>query len=56
MLMPSIFSDNWFDDFMDFPFYNDRDMKKAEKKDEPKEEKTETTADSEPEVDEDDLF
>ena len=31
-------------------------MKKAEKKDEPKEEKTETTADSEPEVDEDDLF
>ena len=32
MLMPSIFSDNWFDDFMDFPFYNDRDMKKAEKK------------------------
>ena len=33
MLMPSIFSDNWFDDFMDdFPFYNDRDMRKAEKK------------------------
>ena len=32
MLMPSIFSDNWFDDFMDFPFYNDRDMKRAEKK------------------------
>lgn len=33
MLMPSIFNENLFDDFMeDFPFYNDRDMKKAEKK------------------------
>ena len=33
MLMPSIFGENLFDDFFnDFPFYNDRDMKKAEKK------------------------
>lgn len=33
MLMPSIFNENLFDDFMeDFPFYNDRDMKKVEKK------------------------
>lgn len=33
MLMPSIFGENLFDDFMDdFPFYTDKDMKKAEKK------------------------
>ena len=33
MLMPSIFSDNLFDDFMnDFPFFDDRDTRKAEKK------------------------
>ncbi len=33
MLMPSIFGDNLFDDFMnDFPFFDDRDVKKAEKK------------------------
>ena len=33
MLMPSIFGDNLFDDFMnDFPFFDDRDMKKMEKK------------------------
>ena len=32
MLMPSIFGDNLFDDFMnDFPFFDDRDVKKAEK-------------------------
>ena len=31
--MPSIFGDNLFDDFMnDFPFFDDRDVKKAEKK------------------------
>ncbi len=33
MLMPSIFGDSLFDDFMnDFPFFDDRDMKRAEKK------------------------
>ena len=33
MLMPSIFGEDLFDDFMrDFPFYNDKDMKKLEKK------------------------
>ena len=33
MLMPSIFGENLFDDFMrDFPFYDDKDMKKLEKK------------------------
>ena len=33
MLLPSIFGENLFDDFFnDFPFYNDRDMKKAERK------------------------
>ena len=33
MLMPSIFGENLFDDFMsDFPFCNDKDMKKVEKK------------------------
>ena len=28
MLMPSIFNDNVFDDFFDFPFYDDRAAKK----------------------------
>ena len=33
MLMPSVFGESLFDDFMnDFPFYNDRDLKKMEKK------------------------
>ena len=33
MLMPSIFGENLFDElFNDFPFYDDRDMRKAEKK------------------------
>ena len=33
MLMPSIFDESLFDDFMDdFPVYNDRDMKKLQKK------------------------
>ena len=33
MLMPSIFGEDLFDSFMrDFPFYDDRDMKKLEKK------------------------
>ena len=33
MLMPSIFGEDLFDEFMDdFPFYNDKDMKKLEKK------------------------
>ena len=33
MLMPSIFGEDLFDDFMrDFPFYNDKDRKKLEKK------------------------
>ncbi len=33
MLMPSIFGDDLFDDFMrGFPFYDDRDVKKAERK------------------------
>ena len=33
MLMPSIFGEDLFDDFMrDFPLYNDKDMKKMEKK------------------------
>ncbi len=33
MLMPSIFGENLFDDFFrDFPFYDDRDMKKLDKK------------------------
>ena len=35
MMMPSIFGENLFDSFFDdsFPFfYNDRDLKKAEKK------------------------
>ncbi len=32
MLMPSIFNDNLFDDFFGFPFYDDKDEKKIEKK------------------------
>ena len=33
MLMPSIFGESLFDEFMkDFPFYDDKDMKKAERK------------------------
>ena len=33
MMMPSIFGERLFDDFMnDFPFYNEKDLKKAEKK------------------------
>lgn len=33
MLMPSIFDESLFDDFMDdFPVYNDRDMKKLQRK------------------------
>ena len=33
MLMPSIFGENLFDEFMnDFPFFDDSDMRKAEKK------------------------
>ena len=33
MLMPSIFGENLFDDFMrDFPFYDDKDEKRIEKK------------------------
>ncbi|MDY5647716.1 MAG: Hsp20/alpha crystallin family protein [Lachnospiraceae bacterium] len=33
MLMPSIFGENLFDEFMrDFPFFDDRDEKKVEKK------------------------
>ena len=31
MLMPSVFGKDLFDDFFDFPFYDDGDMKKAEK-------------------------
>ena len=33
MMMPRIFGESLFDDFMnDFPFFDDRDVKKAEKK------------------------
>ena len=33
MLMPSMFADDLFDEFMrEFPFYDDRDERKAEKK------------------------
>lgn len=33
MMMPSVFGENLFDDFMDdFPFFDDRDMRKIEKK------------------------
>lgn len=31
MLMPSVFGRDMFDDFFDFPFYDDKDMKKMEK-------------------------
>ena len=32
MLMPSIFGENMFDEFFRDPFFDDRDMKKLEKK------------------------
>ena len=33
MLMPGIFGENLFDDFMsDFPFFDDRDLRKTERK------------------------
>ena len=32
MLMPNVFSKDLFDDFFDFPFYDDRDMEKMQKK------------------------
>ena len=32
MLVPSIFSDNFFDDFFEFPFIDDRAEKNAERK------------------------
>ena len=32
MLMPSVFGKDLFDDFFDFPFYDDGDMKKTEKR------------------------
>lgn len=32
MMMPSIFNDNLFDDFFRFPFYNDKDEHRMEKK------------------------
>ena len=33
MMMPSVFGENLFDDFMDdFPFFDDRDMRKLEKR------------------------
>ena len=33
MMMPSVFGEDLFDDFMDdFPFFDDRDMRKLEKK------------------------
>ncbi len=32
MLMPSIFGENLFDDLFDFPFYDDRNEQKTEKK------------------------
>lgn len=32
MLMPSVFGKDMFDDFFGFPFYDDRDFKKMEKK------------------------
>lgn len=32
MLMPSIFRENLFDDLFDFPFYDDRNEQKVEKK------------------------
>ena len=30
MLMPSVFGRDMFDDFFDFPFFDDKDMKKLE--------------------------
>mgnify|MGYP005934294389 CR=1 FL=1 len=32
MLVPSIFSDNFFDDFFEFPFIDDREERNAERK------------------------
>ena len=33
MLMPSIFGENLFDDFMsDFPFFDDKDLRRTERK------------------------
>lgn len=32
MLMPSVFGKDLFDDFFDFPFYDDKEMDKLEKK------------------------
>ena len=32
MLMPSIFNDNLFDDFFDFPFYDDKADRKIQRK------------------------
>ena len=35
MLLPRTFADNWFDDFFDFddfPFFNDREDRKMERK------------------------
>ena len=35
MMRPSVWTDDFFDDFMrdfDFPFFDDRDVKKAQKK------------------------
>ena len=31
-MLPSIFNDNLFDDFFNFPFYNDKAERRAEKK------------------------
>lgn len=30
-MLPSIFNDNLFDDFFNFPFYNDKAERRAEK-------------------------
>lgn len=32
MLTPSVFGKDFFDDLFEFPFYDDRDMQKLEKK------------------------
>ena len=32
MLMPSIFNDNLFDDFFDFPFYDDKAERQIQRK------------------------
>ena len=32
MMMPSIFGENLFDDFFDFPFFDDKEQKKLERK------------------------